>query len=308
MSKQTLAVLGGGAASGLLYALALGGVLGAALLAPLPLFLAGLGAGLAASLWASAIGLLLAGAAGGLEGAVNYAVASAAPVVVVTRRALLNRAAAGGGVEWYPPGLVLTWLTGLGVAVLIGTMILLSGAPGGLEAEVDRAVAAALAGMPPGANMAQIEAFAHAIAPILPGLGIAGWLMVVALNGILAQGLLVRFGQNLRPSPRVEDVELPNWMPLALAAAVAAAFLGGSAGYAGKNATAVLAVPFFFAGLGVVHALVRRLSGGPLALVAFYAIMAMFGWPVLLVAALGLVDQWVAFRARWQREDSVEDK
>jgi hypothetical protein len=36
--------------------------------------------------------------------------------------------------------------------------------------------------------------------------------------------------------------------------------------------------------------------------------MAMFGWPVLLVAALGLVDQWVAFRARWPREDSLEDK
>ena len=60
--------------------------------------------------------------------------------------------------------------------------------------------------------------------------------------------------------------------------------------------------------LGVVHALVRRLSGGPLALIAFYVIMAMFGWPVLLVAALGLVDQWVAFRARWPREDSLEDK
>jgi hypothetical protein len=308
MSKQTLAVFAGGAASGLLYALATGGVLGAAFVAPLPLFLAGLGAGFAASLWASAIGLVLAGAAGGLDGAANYAVASAAPVVLMTRRALFNRTAADGTVEWYPPGLMLAWLSGLGVAVLAGTMVVFSGTPGGLEAEVDKAIATALAGLSAGPEVRQIEAFARIIAPILPGLGIAGWMMVVAVNGIVAQALLVRFGHNLRPSPRVEDVELPNAMPLALAAAAAGAFLGGPVGYAARNAVAILAVPFFFAGLGVVHALVRRLSGGPLALIAFYAIMAMFGWPVLLVAALGLVDQWVAFRARWPREDSLEDK
>ena len=83
----------------------------------------------------------------------------------------------------------------------------------------------------------------------------------------------------------------------------------GTSGFLGWNAVAILTGPFVVAGLGVVHALVRRLSGGLCALVAFYAVMAIFGWSVLLVAGLGLIDQWVMFRTRGRSDPSkVEDK
>lgn len=314
MSKQTIAMLGGGLASGLLYALAANGVVGSALLVPLPLFLAGLGAGFAPALIACGVGVIVAAGLVAPEAGLNYAVASAAPVLLMTRRALLNRTGATGDIEWYPPGLLLAWLAGLGILILMGMAMLYLGTPGGLEAEVHHAVVEALTQMSARPEPQRIDAFADTIAPVLPGLGIAGWEMVVALDGILAQGLLARFGRNLRPSPRIEDVELPHWMPVVLAGAALTGFLGratgvGTIGFLGWNAVAILLVPFFFAGLGVVHALVRRLSGGIFALVLFYAVMAIFGWPVLLVAGLGLIDQWVMFRTRWRNDPSkVEDK
>ncbi|MGB8274386.1 MAG: DUF2232 domain-containing protein [Alphaproteobacteria bacterium] len=301
MSKTMLAIVGGGAVSGLLYVLAASNVMGAVLLVPLPLFLVGLGSGAAASLAAGGIGVLCAGGAGGFEGALKYALASAAPVALVTRQALLSRAARTG-LEWYPPGLMLAWLTGFGLLVVTAAVAWYSGAPGGLEEEIRATLAAALERMAATPEQGRIEAFARGIAPILLGLGTAMWMMVIAIDGILAQGLLARFKRSLRPSPAVEDVDLPHWLVVALAAAVALTFIGGPAKFLGQNAIAVLGVPFFFAGLAVVHALVRRLSGGPLALFAFYVIMAIFGWPVLLVAGLGLIDQWVAFRARWRSE------
>ena len=59
-----------------------------------------------------------------------------------------------------------------------------------------------------------------------------------------------------------------------------------------------LSVPFCLAGLAVLHAAARRLTHPVMALVGFYTVAAMFGWPFLAVAVLGLLESWLGLRHR----------
>lgn len=305
MSKETLVTLAGGLVSGVLYASIVAGVPGTVILAYLaqfPLFAAGLGLGVTASLAACAAGFASAALLSGLLGGVIYALFNGAPALLVTRQALLARATPDGGVEWYPPGLLVAWLTGLGAALFVAAAILFSGTEGGLEAFVRDGVGELARQLGDGRDTAGLAGALEVVAPVVPGIAVASWMVMVAVNGALAQGALARFGRNLRPSPDIAALRLPPWMPPALGGAALLAWIGdGGLAFVGQNMVVILAVPFFFAGLGVVHALVRRFEGGPLALAVFYVFLLMLQWPVVLVTGLGLVDHWAGFRARWRR-------
>lgn len=312
MSRDMLAAIGGGALSGLLYVGALGGILGLALVVELPLFLVGLALGTRGMLAAGLAGAVPVLVAGGAEGLMNYALTTAAPAAVLARQALLRRRAEEaegpeGEVEWYPPGLLITWLAGLALLLLATAMLFFAGSECGLAGAVGEPTLRVLTQVYPKADPGQIQAVAGMIAPMMPGIALSGWMVLTAANAIGAQALLARFGRALRPSPRMESLALPGWLPLAFAAGAALMLLGGPAGFFGGNAVFILAVPFFFAGLGVVHAVVRKSGARTGALIVFYALMVTFGWPVALIAALGLIDQWVDFRARWLR-DAVNRK
>ncbi len=76
------------------------------------------------------------------------------------------------------------------------------------------------------------------------------------------------------------------------------ALLGpGELEYIGRNLVIILAVPFFFLGLAVIHALARRAV--PMAMLlavfyfVFYGLLLFTGWAAMMaVAAIGLIEQW----------------
>ena len=62
----------------------------------------------------------------------------------------------------------------------------------------------------------------------------------------------------------------------------------------------VFATPYFLLGLAVVHSLARRVSyTGPL-LVVFYLVIVVSLWATLVVAGIGVVEQWYGLRGRTQ--------
>jgi hypothetical protein len=136
------------------------------------------------------------------------------------------------------------------------------------------------------------------LAMVIPGIVAASWMMMLVANAALAQGLLARFGKNWRPSPDLAGLGLPLWVPLALGFAAAAIVFGGSLRFIGINMMIALSVPFCLAGLAVLHAAARRLTHPAMALVGFYTVAAMFGWPFLAVAVLGLLESWLGLRHR----------
>lgn len=262
----------------------------------LPLFLAGLWFGAGAAALAGLSGSALVLVAGRLLDGALFAVVNAVPVVLLVRQALLARAGGNGALAWYPPGLLTAWLTGLALAGIGGAVLLFGGAQG-LQATLQAVVGQVLDRLArrPLPNRDEVAA---TLALLIPGIVAASWMVMAVINAALAQGVLARFGANWRPTPDLARLGLPLWVPLALGLAAAATLFGGAFRFLGINMIIALLVPFCLAGLAVLHMASRRLPNPAMALVCFYTVAAVFGWPFLVIALIGLLESWLGLRRR----------
>lgn len=265
-------------------------------LAQLPLFVAGLWLGVAASAMAGLAASLILATVGNLIAVGIFAGLNAVPVVLLVRQALLARTGADGGIEWYSPGLLTAWLTGLGMAATAAAFFLLGG-PEGIGAELREMLLPVLGRRPDGGTGDHNELLDVA-ALVLPGILGVSWMVMTATNGSLAQGVLARFGTAWRPSPDLAALTLPNWIPILLAGAAAAIAVGGTARLLGINLMIVLTVPFCLAGLAVLHTAARRFPRPAVLLTTIYVLAGVFGWPLLLIAVLGLLESSLGLRRR----------
>jgi hypothetical protein len=265
-------------------------------LAQLPLFVAGLWLGVAASAMAGLAASLILATMGNLVAVAIFAGLNAVPVVLLVRQALLARTGADGAVEWYPPGLLTVWLTGLGMAATAAALFALGG-PEGIGAELREMLMPALSRRSDG-GAADHNELLDAAAIVLPGILGVSWMVMTVTNGCLAQGVLARFGAAWRPSPDLAALTLPIWMPILLAAGTAAVAIGGTARLLGINLMIVLTVPFCLAGLAVLHTAARRFPRPAVLLTTIYVLAGVFGWPLLLIALLGLLEASLGLRRR----------
>lgn len=281
------------------YLVALGGSPGAMILVyltQLPLFTAGLWLGVGGSIMAGLAASLILLAASNIVAAGVFAGLNAVPVVFLVRQALLARPGATGAIEWYPPGLLTAWLTGLGLAATALAFLLLGG-PEGIQSALHDLLGPTLGRRLDGTD-AEREELLGLAAVILPGIVAVSWMIMTLTNGALAQGVLARFGASWRPSPDLAALALPMWIPILLAVAAGATVLGGTSRLLGINVMIVLAVPFCLAGLAVLHTVARRLPRPMILLATFYVLAALFGWPLLLITLLGLIDSSLGLRRR----------
>ena len=311
MSRFWLLAVGGGVASVLIHSLAAvapGGLM-LANFAALPLYLVGFGMGLTAAVTAGATAGATATAAlvmllpeGGITATGFFFFVTVLPAVVFIRQALLSRPDDQGQQVWYPAGHMLFTLSVMGAVLFTCVALLLSLLPDGFQGTIRKTIGL-VAGMVFAPDASDLkEQFITQIAAVLPGVTAAWWLVLNVINAALAQGVLVRFQRNIRPTPEIVSLELPNWFPLAAVAAaatVAGLYLPGWIGYYGGNLAIFLIVPFFFVGLAVVHAWCRNKSARTFLLILFYVMLIFFGWLVLVVAVLGLIEQWVGLRRRF---------
>jgi hypothetical protein len=266
-------------------------------LAQLPLFAAGLWLGTSASASAGFVATLILAGAAGLSAAGLFAALNVVPVILLVRQSLLARTGPGNAVEWYPPGLMTAWLTGLGLVAAAVTFVFLGG-PQGAQGALREALAPAL-DRHLGEILPELDELLVFVAFILPGIIATSWMVMTVTNGTLAQGLLARFGASWRPSPDLAALGLPKWIPMLLAFAAAATLLGGTARFIGVNVMIVLVMPFCLAGLAVLHTVARRFPRPAVTLVAFYLLAGFLGWPLLLIAVLGLLDSPLGLRRRF---------
>src|SRR5215469_8548259 len=193
-------------------------------LSQLPLFVGGLWGGFTETVLAGLIVLLGSLAASNIMAVIMFAALNVVPVILLVRQALLARTSADGTMEWYPPGLLAAWLTGLGLIAIMVTLLIFGG-PDGIQALVREILAPALDRLVDEGTPGRDELAGH-LATIVPGVVIASWMVMTLINGSLAQGLLMRFGASWRPSPNLAALELPRWFPVLLLLAAATA-LGG---------------------------------------------------------------------------------
>ena len=83
-----------------------------------------------------------------------------------------------------------------------------------------------------------------------------------------------------------------------LGIAVAATFMPGLAGLIASLFAATLTLAFAVLGFAVIHAVTRGVKGRAGILTAAYGVVAITGWPVLIMALIGLAETLFRIRAR----------
>lgn len=297
MSRDQLLALGGGALCAVLSLSVLTGAPVFALLSQLPLLMVGLGLGLVPATTACVTAAVILAAATSVTVGGYFVLATAVPVLIVVNRALVSRVLPDGSTEWYPTGNILSWITAMGLAFLM--ILYVSGTEGELRAAVQRSIKALLGGTALPYTPDQIDALARTVARYAAAARVTQWTLVLVVNAVLAQKLLVRMGRNRRPPTRLIDLELPRWLSIAVAVAAGASLVPGQIGMIAQNGLMILAIPFFFLGLAVIHAVSHRWQGRGFVLFLLYLVLVVLQWPAIVLAGLGFVEQWARLRRRF---------
>lgn len=301
-----------GAASALMFASIVSGALISLVLfylAPLPLMVAAIGWGpLCASVGgiAAAIGL---GALFGPPYCIAFAVTVALPAWWLGHLALLGRPAANAApatppaapaLEWYPVGRILLWIAACAALTTMAAMLTLGTDAEAIAGTLRRGLLRIL-GPRDAATSGDVERWVAALSLIAPPAATIVSIMTLTLNLWLAGKIAATSGRLHRPWPDLKTAELPPMTLVVLSLALAFCFIGGLAALFAQIATTALMMAYAFTGFAVLHTLTLALKNRAIWLSCTYAIVVVFGWPVLAMVALGLADAVFGFRERYLR-------
>ena len=313
MTKPLLIAIAAGFAAALLYlSIATGSVLSMLLfyLAPLPLFVAGLGWGLpvatVASLVATGSALLL-----GPLPSFAFLISIGGPTIWLVRLALLSRRDADDEVYWYPPERLMLWAAALAAAlVLVALPMIGYGTPAfreNTEALISQVFASSAVEAPDAAGDAPIGtevapqtqiAAADLVLRLLPTMAAGTWMIVTLANLWLAGRIARSSGRLLRPWPDLAAIDLRAAVALAFGAAIVLGFAPGMLGIAGQVAATVLGLAFLLLGLAVLHGLTRGARARRVLLSGIYLALLVMPWFAIGLIGLGLAEALVNIRAR----------
>jgi hypothetical protein len=271
--------------------------------APLPLMMAGLHRGVGVTLVGGLAAMAAVSLVAGGYFPLPFMLTAVLPSLVVVRQALLWRSNADESVEWYPPGLVLGWITGMGVAlILIGAILVpdqpAGGETGAMQAWVADTVGRTLEMLAPNLEAKERHAVLGWWVPFFPAMVAGSWLVMVIANAAAAQGFLARLGKSRRPTPRYRELWLPTWLGLVVVLASAlGAIAEGDLGYLARNVAVVTLIPFALLGLAGLHGWAANRPNAGMTLAAMYTVLFLASaWVFIPVAGLGLVRFVTRFR------------
>ena len=302
-----------GAASALMFASIVSGALISLVLfylAPLPLMVAAIGWGpLCASLGgiAAAIGL---GALFGLPYCIAFAVTVALPAWWLGHLVLLSRQVGHvtpdaateppAELEWYPVGRILLWIAGFATLTTIAALLTLGTDADTILGTLRRGLMRILRATDPQAS-GEADQFVDALVRIAPAAATIVAMMTLTLNLWLSTKVTATSGRLRRPWPDLMTAELPPMTLVALCVALALCFTGGLLAIAAQIATAALMMGYALTGFAVLHTLTLALKSRTFWLGSTYAVVVVFGWPVIAMVILGLADAVFGFRERFLR-------
>jgi hypothetical protein len=314
MIATILIAIAAGCASALMFASIISGALISLLLfylAPLPLMVAALGWGpLTATIGgiaaASGLGLMF-----GLPYGVAFAITVALPAWWLGHLALLGRPlpnpppdneqpAAEAQLEWYPVGRILLWIAGFAALTTIAAMLTLGSDAETITAALRRGLSRILTPRD-ATSSGDPERWVTALAIIAPAAATIVAMMTLTLNLWLAGKITATSGRLHRPWPNLKSAELPPMTLVALSVALAFCFVGGLLAMFSQIVATALMMAYALTGFAVLHTLTLALKSRAIWLSCAYAVVVVFGWPVLAIIALGLADAVFGLRQRYLR-------
>ena len=307
MISSLLIALAAGAASAVMFASIVSGALVSIFLfylAPLPLMVACLGWG---PLTATIGGIAAATSLGlffGMGYLAIFAITIALPAWWLGHLALLGRvveapASVTGSnpeprSEWYPIGRILLWIAVFASITTMAALLTLGTDSETILGALKRSFARIMSGRTEG----DTDNIANAIAMIAPSAASVVAIITLTLNLWLAGRITSTSGRLKRPWPDLRTLALPPMTLVALCVAIALTFLGGIVGLFAQIVSATLLMAYALTGFATLHALTIGMRSRTVVLSLTYAMVMVLGWPMLVLACLGLADAFFGFRQR----------
>ena len=277
-------------------------------LAPLPICLAGLGWGTMAALVSALAGTLVIALSLGPPTAAIFALSIALPMALLTYLVLLSRSdgkpqnGGAAALEWYPPGRLVAWAA-LIAGFLAGILVLILGYDQDSYRESIRQMLehSALKELDKDGTLFTEENIANLstlIARALPAAFAIVWITIALFNLWLAGRIVDASGRALRPWPDLHALELPNFLVLLFAGALALSFIPGLPGLLATGLAGALLFAYVLQGLAVIHVYSKGMTARGLLLTTVYLGILLLGWVAILVAILGLAEPMLGIRQR----------
>jgi hypothetical protein len=315
MARIVFVGMGAGVAAALLFASLISGAALSIILfylAPLPIMIAALGW----SHWAGLIAVVV-GSAGlaltfGQYFCLAFVIGVALPAWWLGYLALLARPNATDSVEWYPAGALTLWSAILGTLIVVAIIPQFGLDQQSFQSGLRSALAHFLEVETPstssegsGVDQSQIVDF---LVLVVPPIAAFVSTLTLAFN-LWCAGSIVRIsGRLIRPWPDIPSMSLPMFAPALIAGSAAGSFLPGLAGVVSLILFASLLMAYAVLGFAVLHAITRSVSIRGFLLAATYAVVIVFGWPVLMMAALGLANTFFNIRSRVEARRRLRER
>ncbi|MGZ3410200.1 MAG: DUF2232 domain-containing protein [Xanthobacteraceae bacterium] len=316
---QLIAIgVGAGLASALLFAsITSGSPLAVILfyLAALPILIATIGWNALAGLIAAVIATLGLGFAIDWRFALAFALGVGASawwlgyLAMLARHAHAPDASGQAALEWYPAGRLVLWAAVLGA---LGVVVVIpyfgfdrQGFESALRGSFERMLHAETAAdgtiRIPGINNA--PRFLDILVFIMPMAAAVLGTVIYMFNLWLSGHIVKMSGRLRRPWPDLPSIEFPPLAAGLTAITIAGSFLQNIVGLIANVFAVALLTAYGALGLAVLHSVTRGMKARPVVLAVVYALLLFQGWPILIVALLGLIDAAADFRgriARWR--------
>jgi hypothetical protein len=291
-SRSTLLMLLAGFASGALFCFVIATNPASIFLTTpiLVLLLAGFAYGAQATLRASLMGLVTVLALGASSCA-DYAVLIVLPALFFVKMALLWQQKDETTIRWYPVAGIIAGLSVMVCAIFMFASIMLLHEGDSLQKIASSLLQGNLPPMDP--DMKPVLDWIMHEGSFLQFV-LVGWMWVILVwvMALIAHQILAAYGAALRPQLRLEPNGLPWWLLALLFMSGALGVLGhGNDRFAGVTVFCMLLLPYFFAGIALLHLTAGRTKRRFIWLTLFYIALATLLWPALILAVIGVYRQ-----------------
>jgi len=305
-----------GIASSILY---ISGTLGTSLalflyfLAPLPLFITGLGWGAISAAVGAISGVIVSILLSGFSGGLVYFISIGLIPIIISYYALMSRSIEADGHkqpsgtgqrDWYPLGNLVLWIAGFATVITALFILFIMPSTSDLRIALEGLFRVILDQNPElktrlgGENA--IPQLVGVFIALLPVTLASYTFTTIMANLWLASKIISASGRAIRPAFVMNTISYPNLLPLILVGLLALTFLPGAIHVVALAGTTSLTLSFMLLGLLVIHAIIPKVAARAAFLGAFYiTVFVLLKYAYIALALLGIAETFFNIRQRF---------
>lgn len=282
-------------------------------LAPLPLFIAGLGWGAVSAIAGAVAGIIVCMAVAGIPGGLVYFASIGLIPIVLSHYALMSRASDEDedapqqnppARDWYPLGRLILWIAAFSTVLTALFVLVIMPSTPELKVTLEALFEAILNQNPELKNrIGGADAIPKMIAlfiALLPATLASYTFVTTTANFWLAAKIITTSGRAIRPPLVMSTLYYPRVLPLVLVALIVLSFLPGIIHTITLAAMASLTLAFMFLGLLVIHAIIPKIPARTVFLSMFYVtVFILLKYAYLGLALCGIAETVFGIRQRF---------